>query len=72
MDSATGIGDRRSCLYSKLLDDLDYEREHAIAADGRVKARWATAHGTPCPAPTIAFGYYECSGATYWIPNPST
>ena len=38
---------------------LDYERDHAIGPDGRVKSRWATMPAMPCPAPTITLGFYE-------------
>jgi hypothetical protein len=38
---------------------LDYERDHAIGADGRVKARWAYNSGDAMPGSYDLLGFYE-------------
>ncbi len=42
--------------YSKC---LDYERDHAIGADGRVKSRWCYSSGDSMPGTFDSFGFYE-------------
>jgi len=37
----------------------DYEREHAIQPDGRVKSRWSYSSGDAMPGTYDAFGFYE-------------
>ncbi len=39
---------------------LDYARDHAIGADGRVKPRWAHAKGDEIPGTYDERGFYEC------------
>ena len=41
-------------------DTLDYQRDHAIGADGRVKPRWVYDAGDAMPGTYDAFGFYEC------------
>lgn len=38
---------------------LDYERDHAIGADGRVKSRWGYTAGDAMPGTFDSFGFYE-------------
>jgi hypothetical protein len=38
---------------------LDYERDHAIGADGRVKSRWDYGPGDATPGTFDSFGFYE-------------
>jgi hypothetical protein len=38
---------------------LDYERDHAIGSDGRVKSRWTYNAGDAMPGTYDALGYYE-------------
>lgn len=44
---------------SNLAAALDYERDHAISPDGRVKARWAYNSGDAMPGTYDATGFYE-------------
>ncbi len=39
---------------------LDYVRDHAIGADGRVKSRWCYGRGDEMPGTYDANGFYEC------------
>jgi hypothetical protein len=41
-------------------DTIDYQRQHAIGADGRVKSRWAGSPGDAMHGTYDQFGYYEC------------
>ena len=38
---------------------LDYERDHAIGPDGRVKSRWSYNAGDAMPGTYDALGFYE-------------
>lgn len=38
---------------------LDYERDHAVGADGRVKSRWCYTAGDAMPGAYDSFGFYE-------------
>jgi hypothetical protein len=38
---------------------LDYERDHAVGADGRVKSRWCYTSGDAMPGTFDSFGFYE-------------
>ena len=38
---------------------LDFERDHAIEADGRVKSRWCYTAGDAMPGTFDSFGFYE-------------
>jgi hypothetical protein len=56
-------------------DTLDFQRQHAIGADGRVKSRWAGRSGDEMHGTYDAFGYYECQwgwlmdSQTSWVIN---
>jgi len=58
-----------------LSDTLDYQREHAVGTDGRVKARWADRPGDEMPGTYDTNGYYECQwgwlmdSQTSWVIN---
>ncbi len=41
-------------------DTLDYQRDHAVGRDGRVKPRWFYDAGDSMPGTYDAFGFYEC------------
>ncbi len=41
-------------------DTLDYQRDHAVGSDGRVKPRWFYDAGDAMPGTYDAFGFYEC------------
>jgi hypothetical protein len=41
-------------------DTLDYQRDHAIGPDGRVKSRWFYNAGDAMPGTFDKFGFYEC------------
>lgn len=62
--------------YFRALDDtLDFQRRNAIAADGRVKPRWAGQRGDEIAGSYDARGYYECQwgwlmdSQTSWVIN---
>jgi hypothetical protein len=42
-----------------LADTLDYQREHALGTDGRVKSRWAYFSGDAIPGTYDSEGFYE-------------
>jgi hypothetical protein len=46
-----------TCSYS---DTLDYQRDHAVGPDGRVKPRWCYDAGDAIPNTYDAAGFYEC------------
>lgn len=56
-------------------ETLDYQREHAIGSDGRVKSRWADRPGDELPGTYDERGYYECQwgwlmdSQTSWVIN---
>jgi len=56
-------------------ETLDFQRQHAIGIDGRVKSRWAGRPGDEMPGTYDRFGYYECQwgwlmdSQTSWIIN---
>lgn len=54
---------------------LDFQREHAIGSDGRVKSRWAGTAGDAMPGTYDRFGFYEAQwgylldSQTSWVIN---
>jgi hypothetical protein len=56
-------------------ETLDFQREHAIGSDGRVKSRWADRPGDEMPGTYDERGYYECQwgwlmdSQTSWVIN---
>ncbi len=56
-------------------DTLDFQRQHAIGADGRVKSRWAGRPGDELCGSYDQWGYYECQwgwlmdAQTSWVIN---
>lgn len=46
--------------YRAFSDTLDFQRQHAIGADGRVKSRWAGGPSDAMQGTYDQFGYYEC------------
>lgn len=52
-------------------DTLDFEREHAIAPDGRVKSRWAGTPGDAMPGTYDAEGFYEAQWGYLMDSQPS-
>jgi hypothetical protein len=58
-----------------LSDALDFQRQHAIGVNGRVKARWADHPGDEIPGTYDPYGYYECQwgwlmdSQTSWVIN---
>ncbi len=49
---------------------LDYARDHAIGADGRVKSRWAHAKGDEIPGTYDEYGFYEAQWGMLWDSQP--
>ena len=49
---------------------LDYARDHAIGADGRVKSRWAHAKGDEIPGSYDDYGFYEAQWGMLWDSQP--
>ncbi len=54
-----------------LSDTLDFQRQHAIGADGRVKPRWAGRPGDEQPGTYDALGFYECQWGWLMDSQPS-
>lgn len=54
-----------------LADTLDFQRQHAIGADGRVKSRWAGTAGDAMPGTYDGFGYYEAQWGYLLDSQPS-
>lgn len=52
-------------------DTLDFQREHAIGPDGRVKSRWAGTAGDAMPGTYDAFGFYEAQWGYLLDSQPS-
>ncbi|MEK7684684.1 MAG: hypothetical protein AAB466_04610 [Verrucomicrobiota bacterium] len=52
-------------------DTLEYEREHAIAPDGRVKPRWAGTAGDAIPGSYDSLGFYEAQWGYLMDAQPS-
>lgn len=50
---------------------LDYQRDHAIAADGMVKSRWAYFTGDATPGTYDSLGFYECQWGRLMDTQPS-
>ena len=50
---------------------LDYVRDHAIEADGRVKSRWCYGRGDEMPGTYDANGFYECQWGWLLDSQPS-
>ncbi len=56
-------------------DTLDFQRQHALGADGRVKSRWAGRPGDESRGSYDQWGYYECQwgwlmdSQTSWVIN---
>jgi len=51
---------------------LDYERDHAIGPDGRIKSRWTYNAGDAMPGTYDTLGFYEAQWDICWIPNRTT
>jgi hypothetical protein len=54
-----------------LADSLDFQRQHAIGADGRVKSRWAGGPGDEMPGTYDSLGFYECQWGWLMDSQPS-
>jgi hypothetical protein len=52
-------------------ETLDFEREHAITADGRVKSRWAGTPGDAMPGTYDPEGFYEAQWGYLMDSQPS-
>ena len=52
-------------------DTLDFQREHALALDGRVKSRWAGTPGDAMPGSFDAHGFYEAQWGYLMDSQPS-
>jgi hypothetical protein len=56
-------------------ETLEFQRQHAIGPDGRVKSRWAGQRGDEIPGTYDPFGFYECQwgwlmdSQTSWVIN---
>jgi hypothetical protein len=49
---------------------VDYQRQHAVQPDGRVKSRWADGPGDEMPGTYDALGFYECQWG--WLMDSQT
>jgi len=49
---------------------VDYQREHAVEPNGRVKSRWWEAPGDEMPGTYDALGFYECQWG--WLMDSQT
>jgi hypothetical protein len=49
---------------------VDYQREHAVEPDGRVKPRWADGPGDEIPGTYDPLGFYECQWG--WLMDSQT
>jgi hypothetical protein len=54
-----------------LADTLDFQREHAINSEGRVKSRWAGTPGDAISGTYDRFGYYEAQWGYLMDSQPS-
>lgn len=52
-------------------DTIDFQREHALGPDGRVKSRWAGRPGDSMPGKYDSLGYYECQWGWLMDSQPS-
>lgn len=50
---------------------LDFQRQHALGPEGRVKSRWAGGPGDEMPGTYDAYGYYECQWGWLMDAQPS-
>lgn len=57
--------------FRALGDTLDFQRQHAIGNDGRVKSRWAGGPGDAMRGTYDAFGFYECQWGWLLDSQPS-
>ncbi len=52
-------------------ETLDYQRDHAVGPDGRVKSRWCYNAGDAMPGTYDQFGFYECQWGWMMDSQPS-
>lgn len=52
-------------------ETLDFQHQHAIGNDGRVKSRWAGGCGDEMPGTYDSFGFYECQWGWLMDSQPS-
>ncbi len=57
--------------YRALGNSLEFQRQHAIGSDGRVKSRWAGGPGDEMPGTYDPFGFYECQWGWLMDSQPS-
>jgi len=59
------------CYFQAYAETLDYQRDHAIGPDGRVKSRWFYNAGDAMPGTYDKFGFYECQWGWMMDSQPS-
>lgn len=59
------------CYFRSYAETLDYQRDHAICPDGRVKSRWAYGPGDAMPGTYDNLGFYECQWGWLMDSQPS-
>ena len=59
------------CYFQAYAETLDYQRDHAIGPDGRVKSRWCYNAGDAMPGTYDKFGFYECQWGWMMDSQPS-
>jgi hypothetical protein len=57
-------------FFANYAASLDYARDHAVGADGRVKPRWAHCKGDEIPGTYDERGFYECQWGIMWNTQP--
>lgn len=57
--------------FRALSETLDFQREHAVGNDGRVKSRWAGGPGDEMRGTYDALGFYECQWGWLMDSQPS-
>jgi hypothetical protein len=57
-------------FFANYAASLDYARDNAVGADGRVKPRWAHCKGDEIPGTYDERGFYECQWGIMWNTQP--
>lgn len=66
-----GLAIDDTAYFRAYADTLDFQREHALAPDGRVKSRWAGTSGDAIPGSYDAHGFYEARWGYLMDSQPS-
>ncbi len=66
-----GLAIDDAAYFRAYAETLDFQREHALAPDGRVKSRWAGTPGDAIPGSYDAHGFYEAQWGYLMDSQPS-